>query len=354
MTELWGLIMAGGRGARFWPRSRRSLPKQCLSLDGGDSLLQGTVARLKPLIPVERLLVVTGPEMVEAVRAQLPELPAANILVEPSARNTAPCIGWGAVEIGRRGGSGAVMAVLPADHHVLDEVGLRAVLAAAAEAASSTNAMVTLGIKPTRPETGYGYLELGTPVGEWQGHAFRMVERFREKPDGDTAREYLAGGRHLWNAGMFVFNVEAVRDAFRHFLPATAMVLEQLQRRPERLEELWPETDSISIDYGVMERSMHLLTVPCDVGWTDVGSWESAGELLPEVQGGRGHAQQILAEQSHGNVVHAPGKVVALLGVDDLVVVDTGDALLVMRKGHGQQVRHLLDRLEAEGLDSLT
>lgn len=354
MSELWGLIMAGGRGARFWPRSRRAQPKQCLSFDGGTSLLRRTVERLTPLIPPERLLVVTGPDMEEAVRAELVAVPPSNVLVEPSGRNTAPCIGWGAVEVGRRGGSGAIMAVVPSDHHIEDEAALRSVLAAAAEAARNTNALITLGLRPTRAETGYGYLEVGSPVGDWGGHAFRMVERFREKPNEETAREYLSGGKHLWNAGMFVFSVGSVRDAFRHFLPATAVVLEELQRRPGRLAELWPETDRISIDYGIMERSLHLLTVPCDLGWTDLGSWDSAGELLPEVEGGRGVADAVVALDSSGNVVHAAGKTVALLGVDNLVVVDTGDALLVMRRGRGQQVRQLLDRLEAEGHDALT
>ncbi len=354
MTDLWVLIMAGGRGARFWPRSRRARPKQCLSLDGGPTLLQNTVARLAPLVPPERILVVTGPDMEQAVREDLAELPQGNILVEPSGRNTAPCIGWGAVEIGRRGGGGAVMAVLPADHHVEHPELLRSVLAGAVEAAHSTNALITVGLTPSRPETGFGYLEVGSQVGDWKGHPFFMVDRFREKPDAATAADYVEGGRHLWNAGMFVFSVGAIRDAFRHFLPATAEVLEEIQRRPDRLEALWAETDRISIDYGIMERSMHILTVPCDPGWTDVGSWESAGELLPEVEGGRGHAERVLAIESSGNVVHAPGKVVTLLGVDDLIVVDTGDALLVTRKGRGQQVRQLLDRVEAEALDQLT
>jgi len=354
MGELYGLILAGGRGARFWPRSRKARPKQVMSIDGGASLLRRTVDRLSPLLPPERVLVVTGPDMVEAVRAELPDLPEENVLVEPAGRNTAPCIGWGAVEIGRRGGGNAVMVVLPADHMVADEAHLREVLAAAAKAACDTNAFITLGIPPTRAETGYGYLELGTVMGTWGGHAFNMVERFREKPDAETAKTYLAGGRHLWNAGMFVFRVDALRDAFRHFLPATAEVLAEVQRRPERLEALWASTDSISIDYGIMERSLHILTVPCQLGWSDVGSWESVGEMLPDVEGGRGLATEIVAIDAHDNVIVVPDKVVALVGVDDLVIVDTGDALLVMRQGEGQKVRQVLDVLEQRGLHGLT
>jgi len=325
-----------------------------MSVDGGASLLRRTVDRLAPLLPPERVLVVTGPDMVDAVRAELPDLPEENVLVEPSGRNTAPCIGWGAVEIGRRGGGDAVMAVLPADHIVSDEAHLRDLLAAAAKAARDTNAFITLGIPPTRPETGYGYLELGTIMGSWKGHDFHMVERFREKPDAETAKTYLADGRHLWNAGMFLFRVDALRDAFRQLLPATAEVLAEVQRRPERLGALWESTDSISIDYGIMEHSLHILTVPCDLGWSDVGSWESVGELLPPVDGGRGLAEEVVAVDAHDNVVVVPDKTVALVGVDGLVIVDTGDALLVMRQGEGQKVRQVLDALEQKGLHALT
>lgn len=354
MNDVYALVMAGGRGTRFWPRSRRTIPKQCVALTGERTLLQETVDRLERLVPAERILVVTGPAMVDAVRAQVAHLPSENIMVEPSGRNTAPVVGWGAVEVARRSGGQAVMVVAPADHIITDVEEYLGVIQAAAEAARETNALVTLGVSPTRPETGYGYLEVGLPMGKWGGRVFHMVESFREKPDAETAARYLAEGRYLWNAGMFVFTADAVRDAFRHYLPRSAEALEEIQRNPERVGELWAQLDATSIDYGIMERSRHILTVPCEVGWSDVGSWSGIAERLPEVEGGRGLAGEVAAIDSSGCVVHAPGKLVALLGVHDLVVVDTGDALLVLHKDRAQEVRDMLAHLNARGLGRFT
>ena len=191
-------------------------------------------------------------------------------------------------------------------------------------------------------------------MGQWGGHRFHMVERFTEKPDAVTARSYLEDGQHLWNAGMFVFTVAAARDAFRNHLPATAEALAEIQRRPAALDELWTSTDHISIDYGIMERSRHLLTVPCELGWSDVGSWESVAELLPMTEGSRALAEHLVSVDAADNIVHAPHKLVALIGVRDLVVVDTGDVLMVMRRGREVDLRQLLDHLEAADLGRFT
>lgn len=343
--ELWALVMAGGRGARFWPLSRRAMPKQCLSLDGGPTLLQQAVARLSPLVPPARVLVVTGPDMADAVRAQLPDVPGDNLLIEPRARNTAPCIGWGAVEVGRRAGDGAVLAVLPSDHVVTDPAGLRRALSDAATAAVEGGTVATLGIEPDRPETGFGYLELGSAVGAGPQ---RRVERFTEKPDARTAAAWLAAGTHLWNAGMFVFPVGVMRAAFAELLPRSAAALDRLAADPSCLGAIWGELEATSIDYAIMERLEGLLTIPCDVGWSDVGTWHSAAPLLPAAPGGRARARHVVAVDATGCVVHAPQKVVALLGVDDLVVVDTPDALLVMSRHRGQDVRQLIADLESD------
>jgi len=342
--ELWALVMAGGRGARFWPLSRRALPKQCLSLDGGPTLIQRAVERLSPLVPPERVLVVTGPDMADAVRSQLPDVPPENLLIEPRARNTSPCIGWGAVEVARRAGEAAVLAVVPSDHVVADPAALRDALAAAAVAAEKGSTVATLGIRPDRPETGYGYLEVGEPVAD--GPA-RRVQQFTEKPDEATATAWLAAGQHLWNAGMFVFPVGVMRAAFAEHLPRSAAALERLYAGTAQLDEIWGELEAISIDYAIMERMDGLLTIPCDVGWSDVGTWHSAAPLLPPAPGGRGLARHITAVDASGCVVHAPRKVVALLGVDDLVVVDTPDALLVMCRHRGQDVRQVIADLES-------
>lgn len=351
---LWIVIMAGGRGTRFWPLSRRHRPKQVLALAGADSLIRQTVDRLLPLAPASRILVVTGPDMVDAVRAELPDLPDENVLVEPSGRNTAPCIGWATVEIGRRAGTQAVVAVLPSDHVIGQPPILRRALQAAAQAAVEQDAIVTLGIAPGWAETGFGYLELGQEAGTYAGFALRVVNRFREKPDPVTAQAWVDGGRHLWNAGMFVFTVGQMRRAFAAHLPRSAAVLDALEAAPERLAALWTELDATSIDYGIMERSARTLTVPCDPGWSDVGAWPAAATLLPPIEGGTGRAAQVIAVHSEGNVVYAPDKLVALVGLQQVVVVDSGDALLVMDKARAQELRLVLDELEARGLQRYT
>ena len=280
--ELYVLIIAGGRGTRFWPRSRRKLPKQCISLDGHATLIQRTLKRVLPLVPAERVLVVTSADMALALFEQLPELPDGNILVEPVGMNTAPAVGWGAMEVAKRSeGANPVMCVLPSDHVIQDEEVLLTTLRAAAKAARATNALVTIGLEPLHPETAYGYLKCGEELGRWDDKPFARVERFVEKPDAETAARYLEDGHYLWNAGMFVFAVDAVRDSFRQHLPNTWAQLERLRHSPHRLEELYPKLDPISIDYGIMERAGHVLTIRADLGWSDVGSWDALREHLP-------------------------------------------------------------------------
>ncbi|MFH1469366.1 MAG: mannose-1-phosphate guanylyltransferase [Pseudomonadota bacterium] len=344
------LVMAGGRGTRFWPLSRNHRPKQCLALTGERTLLQQAVDRVVGLVGPDCVMVATGRDMEAEVRAQLPELPRENFLVEPRGRNTAPCIAWGAVETARRWGGDSVMAVLPADHVIADPETFRGVLAAAAEAASQTNSLVTIGIQPTRPETGYGYLEVGGELGRWGGRPFLRVRRFVEKPDAHTAAGFLATGGYLWNAGMFCWTVDAIRDAYREYLPRTWAAMEALAHRPEALDDLWERFDATSVDYGVLERSRGVLTVPAEFGWSDVGTWSALREVLPGVTGGSIIAGQSVALDARGNVVHAPGKLVALLGVDGLVVVDTEDVLLISRVDHAQEIRRIHDEVERRGL----
>lgn len=353
MDGLYAVVLAGGRGSRFWPLSRRSRPKQCVSIGGRDAALTQTVERLLGMLPIDRILVATGRDMVDAVRALLPALPAENLLVEPWGRNTAPCIGLAAVEIGKRC-TGAVMAVFPSDHRVGDPEALNRAILAGAEAAKATNAFVTLGVKPTRPETGFGYLEVGPEVGTWRDEPVMRVERFTEKPGPEAAEAFLSGGRHLWNAGMFVFTVEGLRDAFRAFLPRTSEALERVAQNPQALEKEWGNMDATSIDYGVMERSRHILVVPCDPDWSDLGSWAAAGDEMPKVPGGRGNAVRVIAKDSSGCIVHAPTKTVVLLGLEDTVVVDTEDAILVMKSDRSAQVGTVVRELEAADLDELT
>jgi mannose-1-phosphate guanylyltransferase len=344
------LVMAGGRGTRFWPLSRSARPKQCIALGGERSLIQQTVERLSDLVEPECVLIATGRDMELAVREQLPQLPPENFLVEPRGRNTAPCIAWGAVEIARRWGGDTVMAVLPADHVVADEVAFRGVLAAAAQGASATNSLVTIGIQPTRPETGYGYLKVGGELGRWGGSPFLRVRRFVEKPDAETAQSFLDSGEYLWNAGMFCWTVDAIRDAYREYLPGTWAAMEALTHQPTAIETLWERFDATSVDYGVMERSRGVLTVPADLGWSDVGAWTALPEVLPSTPGGTIVGRDKLVLDASGNVVHSPGKLVALLGVEGLVVVDTPDVLFVGRLDRAQDIKALNEELERRGL----
>ena len=349
----WAVVLAGGGGARLWPLSRRSHPKQCLTLGGEASLLRRTVDRLAPLVPTERVLVVTGPDMVDAVRADLPDLPAGAILVEPQGRNTAPCVAWAAIEVARRASPEAPLLVLPADHAVARPAALREALGAAAQAAADTGALVTLGVPPDRPATGFGYLELGEPAGRFGGLEARRVARFVEKPDLARAQAFVDGGRHLWNAGMFAFTARALSAAVAAHLPRTAAALAPVRADPGALQGAWPETDAISLDFGVMERAANILTVPCDVGWSDLGAWDQVGPSYPAVPGGRGLARRVVAIDAAGCLVHAPGKAVALVGVQDLVVVDTQDALLVLDRRRAQDVRAILRQLAQDGDDDL-
>ncbi len=334
---LYAVILAGGRGTRFWPLSRRAMPKQCLSLDGGPTMIQRTVTRVLPLVPMERILVVTGPDMVEAIREQLRGLPAENILVEPSPRNTAPAAAWTAWEVARRhaGDDPATICVLPSDHAIADEEAFRVALTIAATAAEA-GGLVTIGIRPDRPETGFGYIEpaAGTePV--------RGVRRFVEKPDRATAERLIAEGC-LWNAGMFCWRADRCQAAVRAFLPRTAAAMDRLVAGDR---SAWGETDATSVDYGIMERAGDIRVVPAEFGWSDVGSWPALESILAAQTWGTG-VGDVEALRADGNIVYSRDRLVALLGVHELVVVDTPDVLLVADKREGQRIKELLDLVE--------
>jgi mannose-1-phosphate guanylyltransferase len=355
---LFPVVMAGGSGTRFWPLSRRDRPKQLLPLTGGAPLVAETVARLPPLAPLERTLVVCGPAHAAAIRAALPALPPANVLVEPCARNTAPCVGLAAVHVARRDPRG-VLAVLPADHHVSRPDGLRDALAAAARLAGAGH-VATIGVRPSRPETGYGYLLSGAALGrDPTGLAPAKVERFVEKPDRATAERYLADGRYLWNSGVFVFRADVILDEIRRAMPDLAARLDAIgaavgtPREAEVLAREFPLCPSESIDYGVMERSTRIAVVPADFGWSDVGSFAALPEVRPADAAGNVAEGDALVLDGRGNVVLAGDRLVALVGVDGLVVVDAGDAVLVCPRERAQDVKKVVDELRRRGRDAL-
>ncbi|MEL6347825.1 MAG: sugar phosphate nucleotidyltransferase, partial [Myxococcota bacterium] len=328
------VLLAGGRGARFWPRSRRSHPKQCLSLQGSGSLIQQAFRRAEMLTAPERILVITGPDMRSAIAAQLPSLPAENLIVEPQPRNTAPAMGLAAALVVRRFGTACVLCALPADHLVDHPQRLTASLRRAVHlAADHPRAIVTVGIQPSRPETGYGYIELGQALDE--DHDAFAVQQFKEKPDRQTAQGYIDAGRFLWNAGMFIAHAGGLLQNFAAHLPRTATALHAIVADPRQLDGVWGQTDATSFDYGILERAQTLLVVQSDPGWSDVGSWDRAAELLAQVGDNRTDAKTLIAINARNNAVSVSGtgRAVALVGVEDLIVVDTEDALLILRRG---------------------
>jgi mannose-1-phosphate guanylyltransferase len=345
------MIMAGGRGTRFWPRSRRRSAKQVLNVFGERTLIQGTFDRLRATLAPERIWVITNEYLRDEIVRQLPEVPRRQIVAEPAQRNTAPCNGL-AAQILASLDPDAVIGVFPADHVVLKPARFRRLLAPAYRAAERGN-LVTLGIEPRWPETGYGYLEFpkGTRAGALEPVP---VLHFHEKPDAAAARRYLRRGNFYWNAGMFFWRADAYLAALRKYLPKTATVLASLppfgsRSFPKRLAEAYPLCEDISVDYAVMEKADNVLGLAAASGleWNDVGSWNAVYELSPrDAQGNAARAAGLVAHASARNFVDASGKLVALVGVDDLVVVDTPDALLVASRSRAQEVGAIVKALE--------
>lgn len=344
------LILAGGSGTRFWPLSRRSRPKQLLPLEGERSLLRDTVDRLAPDVAPEAIWVCTTQALAGAIRDELPDVPARQILAEPEGRNTAPAIGWSIhsmPEAARRD----TLAVLPADHRFADARGFRAVLRQAAAAVEADDRVMALGVTPRWAETGYGYLELGARLDATTG--LRQVASFTEKPDAETAQRYFSEQSHLWNAGIFLFRGTTLLRHLARFEPEIGRDLERIAADPERTGELYPKLRKISIDYAVMERLDDIATLPLDCGWSDLGSWEALAEILPAGDSGNRSQGHTLAIDARDNLLYADEGTVAVLGVSGLVVVRTGDSVLVIPKERSQDVRRIVDELGATGRQDL-
>ncbi|MDA8125691.1 MAG: mannose-1-phosphate guanylyltransferase [Deltaproteobacteria bacterium] len=352
---MFAVIMAGGKGSRFWPRSRETRPKHLLDILGERTIIQETVARIRPLVPPERILVVTGQSHAAELIRQLPEIPAENILIEPVGRNTAPCIGLAALHILQRG-TDEVMLVLPSDHRIGAEETFRQILRAAAEVAAAGKALVTVGIRPTGPETGYGYIEQGDPVPTDGAAKVYRVRSIREKPDRALAEQFLQKGGFSWNSGMFVWKASTILAEIRQFLPDLHQGLLKIQEAlgTDREEEIVATTygalKGVSIDYGVMEKAKEVLVIPGEFGWSDLGSWDALWEVSPKGEKENAVRGEWIAVEAKRCLVHSPEKLVALVGVEDLLVVDTPDALLICRRGRSQEVRKVVEALEKRGL----
>ena len=352
MKHVYGLILAGGRGTRFWPKSRRSSAKQVLSLFGKRSLIQQTIDRLRPVLPPERIWILTNDHLRDEIVRQLPEVPKRQILAEPAQRNTAPAIGL-AAQILHGIDPESIMGVFPADH-VIGKPREYVRLLKAALNTARTGKLVVLGIQPRWPETGYGYIEFPKGVNPGAPNAL-PVKRFREKPDANTAAKFLRAGNFYWNAGMFFWQTSVLLDALRQHLPKTASLLASLPRFgsprfAKNLGEAFPKCENISIDYAVLERAANVVGLPAgDIAWNDVGSWNAVYELHARDRAGNALRTHTIVQDSSGNYVDAAKKLVALLGVKDLIVVDTPDALLIADRGRAQQVGDLVKLLEKSG-----
>ncbi len=347
------VIMAGGRGERFWPRSRSHTPKQFLSLTGdGETMLQKTVKRLEGLVQHEHIYVVTNAEHLALAKQQLPELPQANLLAEPISRNTAPCIALAAAVIRKRHGD-AVMLVLPADHIIRHRSLCRDVLQKAIDAAARGAHLVTVGITPTYPETGYGYIGF-TQEEAAIGGVYR-VAAFCEKPDTETAKTYVRSGRYLWNSGMFAWRTSVYCNALRAHLPVVADFADRITAvcdTPQLqavLVEAFPKLPSVSVDYGLLEKSDQLYTIPAGFGWDDVGSWPALGRVAKTDTNGNYRSGDIMTVGTKNCVFYGGKRLIAAVGLENIVLVDTDDALLACSVEQAQNVRKITEMLREQG-----
>jgi mannose-1-phosphate guanylyltransferase len=365
-SNFYPVILAGGRGTRFWPLSRKKRAKQLLALDGKQTMIQQTLARLLPLAAPKRFWIITNEDLCPAVAKQLPKVPKAQVLAEPVGRNTAPAIGLAAFLLQREDPE-AVIGMFPSDHVIADEKRYRDTLQRGIAIAAAGANIVVLGIKPNRPETGYGYIEAGA---SFDGDALR-VRRFTEKPDATKAAEFVSAGNYYWNSGMFLWSARTLADALREHLPKTAPMLEEIaaafgtRKFAATFRKLYPKCENISVDYAVLEprsakgeQSGNIFCLPADFGWNDLGSWTALHEhhtaKSSPPEGNLIAGSGVFLLNARGNYVHAPGKFVAAVGVTDLVVVETSDALLITTRQQAQDVGKIVKYLDEKKMHKLT
>ncbi len=350
---VYAVILAGGGGTRLWPLSRVGRPKHLLCLCSGDTMLRETYARVRPWLPADQVMAITVADHVQAVLDQLPDMPRHNIVVEPQGRSTGPCVGLMATLIHKRDPE-AIMISLHADHAIEDEGGFRNALRAAVRAAGD-NHLVTLGIVPTGPDTGYGYIRRSDPLGQAAGHDVYRVERFTEKPDLETARSFVQSGRYFWNSGIFIWKVSVILAEIRRLLPglyAQLLEIEPALDTPQQaavIDRIWSAVRSVPVDIGIMERANDVVVIPADIGWNDVGCWTSVASLSAADGDGNVLQGEHAVVDCQDTFVHSSGRLVAALGLRGMVVIETEDAVLVCPKERAQEVKKIVQKLKREG-----
>lgn len=349
-------ILAGGGGTRFWPLSRQEMPKQLLNISGNDIMLNDTIIRYEGIIPLENTIVVTNQSQADLLEKIMhTSVPKSNILVEPIARNTAASILYAAMFIEKIHGD-SVMVVLPSDHFITDETQFKKTLDEACSVAMESDRIVTLGIKPTFPSTGYGYISYENLPMMTSPCAVYDVAEFVEKPNFQKAQTYLAAGHYLWNSGIFIWKTSVIIESFKRYLPRLYKAMEPLsdylgtEGEKERVEAIYPTLQNISIDYGILERSDEVVVVAGDFGWNDIGSWDALGAIFPPDEMGNIVKANHLGIETRNSIVYGNGRLITTIGIDGLIIADTEDALLICPKDKAQSVKEMVDLLKEKGM----
>ncbi|MNW44195.1 Alginate biosynthesis protein AlgA [compost metagenome] len=350
------LILAGGKGERFWPKSRTNLPKQFLNISGNKSMIQQTVDRLQKLMPIEQIFIITNESYAELIKVQIPSLPLENIIIEPVGRNTAPCVGLASIIIEEKFPDSS-MIVLPSDHIIKNQDEFVSILKAAVEVSKQDDNLVTLGITPTYPETGYGYIESSDQTIEIDNHIAHKVNQFVEKPDEARAKMYVDAGNYYWNSGIFVWRLPIIRNYIRTLMPQMHDLLESMKSsfannpRNEVIKSEFPKMPDQSIDYGIMEKANNIYVIPCVLGWDDVGSWTALERINELDENGNAINGNILSLDTKRCIIESNGKLIATLGVEDLIIVETDDVTLICKKDKAQEVKSLIKELKVQKLE---
>jgi mannose-1-phosphate guanylyltransferase len=354
----YAVIMAGGHGTRFWPRSRKKTPKQLLDIVSSDPMIRETIKRINKVISADNVYIIANEEHRRELERLIPEIPTENLIFEPMVKNTASCIGLAAILIKERNPNG-VMAVFPADHLILDEDGFIKAMEVSYDLAAQKDCLITLGMKATYPETGYGYIKKGREFTSFNGHDFFTVDQFEEKPEKKLAEKFLKSNNYYWNGGIFVWKAAVILDSIKKYLPdhySILMETEERMRNGEKLEDVlsdtYPRLEPISIDYGVLEHADNMLVLPADIGWSDVGGWAALDALISKkTKDNNVTWSKHISIDTKNCIIYSPKKLAATIGIENIIIVETDDAILVAAKDRSQDVKMIIEKLKESGLE---